>query len=66
MRLVADVRCLVKGLRYNLGTGIAVATGPDRLREFPELLFLAIADLRDGRQITQASSSPATTWVRDP
>jgi Protein of unknown function (DUF1173) len=66
-RLVADGRCFVKGLRYNLSAAntLACATLTDRDDSAPSL-FIAHASQEDAQRSVHAVGSSHSTWLWSP
>lgn len=66
-RLVADGRCFVKGLRYNLGAGTALASATltDCEGSAP-LLFVVHAGIEDSERHLQVCAPSVPMWLWDP
>jgi hypothetical protein len=66
-RLVADGRSFVKGLRYNLGTGSALASAAltDCEGSAP-LLFVVHAGIEDSRRYLQVGDPSISVWLWHP
>jgi Protein of unknown function (DUF1173) len=66
-RLVAEGRCFVKGLRYNLGAGSAVASATlTDCEGSPPLLFVVHAGIDDGGQCFHVGDPASPMWLWHP